>query len=48
MLLSTLRSEHANLALHAGLAKPMPSAISKLPTAVVVKGGKRMMASIRR
>jgi hypothetical protein len=29
-------------ALHAGLAKPMPSAISKLQTAVAVKGEKRM------
>jgi hypothetical protein len=27
---------------HAGLAKPMPSAISKLQTAVAVKGEKRM------
>src|SRR4030095_8623783 len=32
----------------AGLAKPMPSAISKLQTAVVVKGGKRIKPSIRR
>jgi hypothetical protein len=33
-------------AAHAGLAKPMPSAVSKLQTAVVVKGGKRMEPSI--
>lgn len=32
----------------AGLAKPMPSAITKLQTDVVVKGGKRMEPSIRR
>src|SRR4030095_1395219 len=32
---------------HAGLAKPMPSAMSKLQTAVVVKGRKRMEPSIR-
>jgi hypothetical protein len=34
-------------AAHAGVAKPMLSAISKLQTAVAVKGRKRMEPSIR-